>query len=71
MAGNVNEMIDVVWSEYPWGKQYAENILVDRVARGGAWVTPPFKMKTTHRDVVKSHYMAPFVGFRCAKDAES
>jgi formylglycine-generating enzyme required for sulfatase activity len=70
MAGNVNEMIDAVWSEYPWGTQYEGNVIVCPVARGGAWSAPWFKLKTTHRDTVKSHFMAPFVGFRCAKDAE-
>jgi formylglycine-generating enzyme required for sulfatase activity len=70
MAGNVNEMIDAVWSEYPWGTQIEGNVIVCPVARGGAWTAPPFKLKATHRDTVKSHYMAPFVGFRCAKDAD-
>lgn len=71
MAGNVNEMIDVVWEEYPWGKQHKfEHRRARKIARGGAWTAQPLKLKTTHRDVVKSHNMAPFVGFRCAKDAD-
>ena len=71
MAGNVNEMIDIAWEEYPWGKQHKfENRRARKIARGGAWTAQPNKLKTTHRDVVKSHDMAPFVGFRCAKDAD-
>jgi len=71
MAGNVNEMIDKVWEEYPWGKMHKfEHRRARRICRGGAWTAQPLKLKTTHRDVVKSHEMAPFVGFRCAKDAD-
>ncbi|MBN1294888.1 MAG: SUMF1/EgtB/PvdO family nonheme iron enzyme [Candidatus Latescibacteria bacterium] len=71
MAGNVNEMIDKVWEEYPWGKMHKfENRRARKICRGGAWTAQPLKLKTTHRDVVKSHEMAPFVGFRCAKDAK-
>ncbi len=70
MAGNVNEMIDVLWAEYPWGTQIEGNVIVCPVARGGAWTAPSFKLKTTHRDTVKSHYMSPITGFRCAKDAK-
>lgn len=68
MAGNVNEMIDAVWSEYPWGTQVEGNVIVCPVARGGAWTAPGFKLKTTHRDTVKGHLMSPMNGFRCAKD---
>jgi len=70
MAGNVNEMVDEIWAEYPWGKQIEGNVIVRPVARGGAWTAPWFKLKNTHRDTVKSHLMSPFVGFRCARDAE-
>jgi len=70
MAGNVDEMIDALWAEYPWGKQISGNDIVCPVARGGAWTAPWFKLKTTHRDTVKSHFMAPMVGFRCAKNAQ-
>lgn len=70
MAGNVNEMIDKKWEAYPWGKkredftQGAKNPL----CRGGAWTSPANMLKATYRDVVKNHYMAPLVGFRCASD---
>jgi len=72
MAGNVNEMIDKYWEEYPWGKKRPkeQKPCVNPLCRGGAWTTPAVNLKATYRDVVKSHYMAPLVGFRCAKDAE-
>ncbi len=72
MAGNVNEMIDKKWEEYPWGKtreDFTEG-LKNPLCRGGAWTSPVNMLKSTYRDVVKSHLMAPFVGFRCAKDAK-
>ncbi|MEN8229751.1 MAG: SUMF1/EgtB/PvdO family nonheme iron enzyme [Bacteroidota bacterium] len=71
MAGNVNEMIDKLWEEYPWGKKREdfEKPCINPLCRGGAWTAPENILKATYRDVVKSHYMAPFVGFRCAKDA--
>ena len=74
MAGNVSEMIDKIWEEYPWydgvkrkNLKYPE---VDPICRGGAWTSPKSIVKATYRDVVKHHYMAPFVGFRCAKDVK-
>ena len=72
MAGNVNEMIDRKWEEYPWGKKREdfEKPCVNPLCRGGAWTAPANMLKATYRDVVKSHYMAPLVGFRCAKDAK-
>lgn len=72
MAGNVNEMIDLVWNEYPWGKkrQDIEKPCRNPVCRGGAWTGHAAMLKATYRDIVKSHYMAPLVGFRCAKNAE-
>lgn len=72
MAGNVNEMIDKDWEEYPWGKKREdfEPLSSYTLCRGGAWTSIPSFLKTTYRDVVKSHYMAPFVGFRCAKDIQ-
>jgi len=71
MAGNVNEMIDQKWKEYPWGKknQDPKRTYTYSLCRGGAWTSIPSFLKATYRDVVKSHYMSPFVGFRCAKDA--
>ncbi|MEN8228844.1 MAG: SUMF1/EgtB/PvdO family nonheme iron enzyme [Bacteroidota bacterium] len=71
MAGNVNEMIDNKWEVYPWSKKRVDFIqaLKNPLCRGGAWTSPENMLKSTYRDVVKSHYMAPFVGFRCAKDA--
>ncbi|MCD6598639.1 MAG: SUMF1/EgtB/PvdO family nonheme iron enzyme [Bacteroidales bacterium] len=72
MAGNVNEMIDKKWEEYPWGKKRedSEKPCISPLCRGGAWTSPVNFLKATYRDVVKSHFMAPFVGFRCAKDAK-
>ncbi len=72
MAGNVNEMIDKDWEEYPWGKKMEDfkKPYIDPLCRGGAWTSPKNILKATYRDVVKSHFMAPLVGFRCAKDAK-
>ena len=72
MAGNVNEMIDKKWEEYPWGqkRQDADKPCINPLCRGGAWTGHKNMLKATYRDVVKSHYMAPLVGFRCAKDAK-
>ena len=72
MAGNVNEMIDQIWVEYPWGKKRDDNQKpsVLPLCRGGAWTSPVNFLKATYRDVVKHHFMEPFVGFRCAKDVE-
>jgi len=69
MAGNVNEMIDQKWDEYPWGKKREdiEKPCRNPICRGGAWTGHVNMLKTTYRDIVKSHYMAPLVGFRCAK----
>ncbi len=71
MAGNVNEMIDKIWKEYPWGKRIEDfdKPYVNPLCRGGAWTSPDNFLKATYRDVVKSQFMAPLVGFRCAKDA--
>jgi len=44
--------------------------LKNPLCRGGAWTSPENMLKSTYRDVVKNHFMAPFVGFRCAKDLE-
>ena len=69
MAGNVNEMIDKKWDEYPWGKKREdfEKPCRNPLCRGGAWTGHVNMLKATYRDIVKSHYMAPMVGFRCAK----
>jgi formylglycine-generating enzyme required for sulfatase activity len=67
-------MIDALWEEYPWYKGTKRKDLkypeINPLCRGGAWTSPANFLKATYRDVVKSHYMAPFVGFRCAKDAK-
>lgn len=72
MAGNVNEMIDRLWEEYPWGEKLPkeQKPCVNPLCRGGAWTTPGVNINAAYRDVVKSFFMAPLVGFRCAKDAE-
>ncbi len=72
MAGNVNEMIDKIWEEYPWYKgvkrKDIKNPEIGPLCRGGAWISSSNFLKNTYRNVVKPHYMAPSVGFRCAKD---
>ncbi len=70
MAGNVSEMIDKKWEEYPWGikREDFEKPCINPLCRGGAWTSPKNILKATYRDVVKNHFMSPFVGFRCAKD---
>jgi formylglycine-generating enzyme required for sulfatase activity len=71
MAGNVCEMLANTWAAYPWGEpQEFENIRARKVCRGGSWVSSDTSIKATYRDVVKSHNMNPYTGFRCAKDAD-
>ena len=72
MAGNVTEMIDVIWEEYPWGKQqYFEGRLACPIIRGGAWTGQLLKLASTFRDVVKTtDKLTAFVGFRCARDGQ-
>ena len=72
MAGNVNEMIGPKWAEYPWGEKRddRDKPCTNPICRGGAWTAHSVMLKATYRDVVKHHYMAPLVGFRCAKDAD-
>ncbi len=71
MAGNVNEIIDQTWAEYPWGvkRPDVQKPCTLPLCRGGAWTAQPLKLKATHRDVRKHFYKSPFTGFRCAKDA--
>lgn len=71
MAGNVNEMIDQKWEAYPWGRSVDfRGVAKNPLCRGGAWTSPAIMLKATFRDVVKHHYMAPLVGFRCARDVK-
>ncbi|MBN1290978.1 MAG: SUMF1/EgtB/PvdO family nonheme iron enzyme [Candidatus Latescibacteria bacterium] len=72
MAGNVNEIIDQDWEEYPWGIKRADEQkpCTLPLCRGGAWTAQHLKLKSTHRDVRKHFFKSPFTGFRCAKDAE-
>ncbi|MFC1607985.1 SUMF1/EgtB/PvdO family nonheme iron enzyme [Candidatus Latescibacterota bacterium] len=72
MSGNVSEMIDKDWEEYPWGKKRPdiEKPCIDPLCRGGAWTSQVNKLKSTYRDVVKHSYMAPLVGFRCARSVK-
>ncbi len=72
MAGNVNEMIDINWDVYPWSNKSEDftHVAKNPLCRGGAWTSPANMLKATYRDVVKHHYMAPLVGFRCAKGAK-
>ena len=72
MAGNVNEIIDRKWEEYPWGTKRIDKQkpCTLPLCRGGAWTAQPLKLKATHRDVRKHFYKSPFTGFRCAKDAK-
>ena len=69
MAGNVWEMIDAVWEEYHWGTKKEGRLECFPLCRGGAWITPARNLKSTYRGCVPHHFVTPFIGFRCAKDA--
>ena len=66
MAGNVWELIDGKWEEYPWCKD-SKGRTGSTIMRGGSWVTTALNLKSTYRNGTKSGRCAMF-GFRCAKD---
>ena len=69
MAGNVWELIDEIWNEYPWGTKKEGREAGTTIIRGGSWVTSGGNLKSTYRNALKSHYRGPFIGFRCVRDA--
>ena len=69
LAGNVWELLQGNWTEYPWGKRIAGMPEGRRLMRGGSWVTPSANIGSTYRSAMKYCDWAAMVGFRCAKDA--
>lgn len=69
LAGNVWELLQGNWTEYPWGKKIAGMPEGRRLMRGGSWVTPSANIGCTYRSAMKYCDWAAMVGFRCAKDA--
>ncbi|MDP2983847.1 MAG: SUMF1/EgtB/PvdO family nonheme iron enzyme [Candidatus Latescibacter sp.] len=69
MAGNVWELLQGNWKEYPWGRKIAGMPEGRQLMRGGAWVTPPENIGSTYRSAMKYSGWAAMIGFRCAKDA--
>jgi formylglycine-generating enzyme required for sulfatase activity len=69
MCGGVKEWVQDEWAPYPWGST-PEAPGGGQIVRGGAWTTSPVNMVASHRDTHSADRPAPFVGFRCAQDAE-
>lgn len=69
MAGNVWELLEGNWTEYPWGRKIAGMPEGRQLMRGGSWVTPAANIGSTYRSAMKYSGWAAMVGFRCAKDA--
>ncbi|MBN1293574.1 MAG: SUMF1/EgtB/PvdO family nonheme iron enzyme [Candidatus Latescibacteria bacterium] len=69
LAGNVKEWVEDNWGPYPWGNT-PENPDWKHITRGGAWTTSPINMIASHRDGHKTKRQTPFIGFRCARDAD-
>lgn len=68
LTGNLKEWVQDEWGPYPWGKRPDEPGH-GQVVRGGAWTTSPVNMVARNRDWQRGDRPAPFVGFRCARDA--
>lgn len=69
MAGNVWEILQGNWTEYPWAKKIPGMPEGMRLMRGGSWVTPQANLAGTYRGAMKYSGWAGMIGFRCAKDA--
>ena len=69
MAGNVKEWVQDDWGPYPWGGT-PETPDWRHIVRGGSWVTSPVNMIASHRDGHKPKQQTPFLGLRCARDAD-
>ena len=69
MAGNVWELLQGNWKEYPWGRKIAGMPEGRQLMRGGAWVTPAANIGSAYRSAMKYSGWAAMIGFRCAKDA--
>ena len=67
MAGNVWELCAGEFESYPGGEVSLER-RPQTVYRGGCWASPPKMMHAAVRDVRAMR--SPFIGFRCARDAE-
>ncbi len=70
MAGNVWELCDGLWNEYPWGTKLVGRTKGRRIMRGGSWVTSAGNIASTYRNAMKYSGWAGMIGFRCAKDAD-
>jgi len=68
MAGNVWELLQGNWTEYPWGKKIPGMPEGRQLMRGGSWVTPPANIGSTYRSAMRYSGWAAMIGFRCAKD---
>jgi formylglycine-generating enzyme required for sulfatase activity len=69
MAGNVWEVLQGNWTEYPWAKKLPGIPEGMRNMRGGSWVTPTGNLAATYRGAMKYSGWSGMIGFRCAKDA--
>jgi formylglycine-generating enzyme required for sulfatase activity len=73
MAGNVSEWVEDVLSPYPGGSVVNpkhEGLEGPHVHRGGGWGGPSSGLTSTRRgDGSWVGHRAPYIGFRCARDA--
>ncbi len=70
LAGNVWELCDEIWEEYPWGAKLPGRTRGRQIMRGGSWMTPAVNIASSYRNAMKYSGWAAMIGFRCAKDAE-
>ncbi len=69
LAGNVWELCDGVWEEYPWGAKVDGRTQGRQIMRGGSWITPAGNIGSAYRNAMKYSGWAAMIGFRCARDA--
>jgi len=69
LTGNVKEWVSDEWGAYPWGGP-PEAPVGGHIVRGGAWTTSAVNLVAVNRDTQGAERPAPFVGFRCARDAD-
>lgn len=66
MSGNVEEWVEDWYTETV--SEASPRAGASHVLRGGGWLTPPSRAKTTSRNWGSVREAGPNVGFRCAKD---
>jgi len=70
MAGNVWELLEGNWTEYPWGRKIEGMPECMQLMRGGSFATSAGNIMSTYRNGMKYSGWAAMIGFRCAKDVD-